>query len=44
MDTDFLDDIPAAAKTGAQHALLIAALLHLMSRYTLRSADHRIVD
>lgn len=39
MDNDFLDDMPAAGKAGPQHALLIAALLHLMSQYTLRSAD-----
>ena len=39
MNDDVLDDIPAAGTTGTRHALLIAALLHLMSQYTLRSAD-----
>jgi len=37
MDDDFLDDIPASASPSTRHALLTAALLHLMSQYTLRS-------
>jgi hypothetical protein len=39
MDDDFLDDSPAAGTPSSRHALLIAALLHLMSQYTLRSAQ-----
>ena len=39
MDDDFMDDGPDSARAGARHALLVAALLHLMSQYTLRSAD-----
>jgi hypothetical protein len=39
MDDDFLDDNPAAGTPSSRHALLIAALLHLMSQYTLRSAQ-----
>jgi hypothetical protein len=37
MDDDFLDDTPASGTPSSRHALLIAALLHLMSQYTLRS-------
>jgi hypothetical protein len=39
MDDDFLDDSPAAGTPSSRHALLIAALLHLMSQYTLRSTQ-----
>jgi hypothetical protein len=38
MDDDFLDDNPASGTPSTRHALLVAALLHLMSQYTLRSA------
>jgi hypothetical protein len=38
MDDDFLDDTPASGTPSTRHALLIAALLHLMSQYTIRSA------
>jgi len=38
MDDDFLDDTPASGTPSTRHALLVAALLHLMSQYTLRSA------
>lgn len=38
MDDDFLDDVPVAGTPSTRHALLIAALLHLMSQYTLRTA------
>jgi hypothetical protein len=38
MDDDFLDDTPASGTPSSRHALLIAALLHLMSQYTIRSA------
>jgi hypothetical protein len=37
MDDDFLDDIPALGSPSTRHALLTAALLHLMSQYTIRS-------
>jgi hypothetical protein len=39
MDDDFLDelDTPAARRT-TRHELLVAALLHLMSQYTINSA------
>jgi len=40
MDDDFLDDTPASGTPSTRHALLIAALLHLMSQYTIRSAKH----
>ncbi len=39
MDDDFLDDAPASGTPSTRHALLVAALLHLMSQYTLRSAS-----
>jgi hypothetical protein len=39
MDDDFLDDSPAAGTPSSRHALLISALLHLMSQYTLRSTQ-----
>jgi hypothetical protein len=39
MDDDFLDDSPASGTPSTRHALLIAALLHLMSQYTLRSVQ-----
>jgi len=39
MDDDFLDDSPGAGTPSSRHALLIAALLHLMSQYTLRSSQ-----
>jgi hypothetical protein len=38
VDDDFLDDSPVAGTPSSRYALLIAALLHLMSQYTLRSA------
>lgn len=38
MDDDFLDDVPTAGATSSRHALLTAALLHLMSQYTLSGA------
>jgi hypothetical protein len=38
MDDDFLDDVPAPGATSSRHALLTAALLHLMSQYTLSGA------
>jgi hypothetical protein len=38
MDDDFLDYNPASATPSTRPALLVAALLHLMSQYTLRSA------
>ncbi|WP_051971837.1 hypothetical protein [Massilia sp. 9096] len=37
MDDDFLDDIPVSSSPSTRHALLTAALLHLMSQYTMRS-------
>jgi hypothetical protein len=39
MDDDFLDDSPASGTPSTRHALLVAALLHLMSQYTLRSTQ-----
>jgi hypothetical protein len=39
MDDDFLDDTPASGTPSSRHALLVAALLHLMSQYTLRSTQ-----
>lgn len=39
MDDDFLDDTPASGTPSTRHALLVAALLHLMSQYTLRSVS-----
>jgi hypothetical protein len=39
MDDDFLDDTPASGTPSTRHALLVAALLHLMSQYTLRSTQ-----
>ena|GEM_PF-213486 len=42
MDDDFLDDSPVAGTPSSRHALLIAALLHLMSQYTLRSAQRSV--
>ncbi|MGB9107061.1 MAG: hypothetical protein WCC39_00100 [Telluria sp.] len=38
MNDDFLDDAPPAGTPSTRHALLVAALLHLMSQYTLRGA------
>jgi len=38
MDDDFLDDVPASGTPSTRHALLVAALLHLMSQYTLKTA------
>jgi hypothetical protein len=35
MDDDFLNDVPLPGATSSRHALLTAALLHLMSQYTL---------
>jgi hypothetical protein len=37
MDDDFLDELPASGSPSTRHALLTAALLHLMSQYTMRS-------
>jgi hypothetical protein len=37
MDDDFLEDIPVSDSASTRHALLTAALLHLMSQYTMRS-------
>jgi hypothetical protein len=37
MDDDFPDDIPVSSSPSTRHALLTAALLHLMSQYTMRS-------
>jgi hypothetical protein len=39
MDDDYLDDTPASGTPSTRHALLVAALLHLMSQYTLRSTQ-----
>lgn len=36
MDEDFLDDVSPSGKPSTRHALLIAALLQLMSQYTMR--------
>lgn len=38
MDDDFLDDVPASGTPSTRHALLVAALLHLMSQYTMKAA------
>ncbi len=38
MDDDFLDDVPVSGEPSIRHALLVAALLHLMSQYTMKSA------
>lgn len=38
MDNDFLDDLQLPGSTRAQHTLLVAALLHLMSHYTVNNA------
>lgn len=37
MDDDFLDDVLTSGTPSTRPALLTAALLHLMSQYTLRS-------
>lgn len=39
MDDDFLDDLPMPDSPRARHAVLVAALLHLMSHYTTRERD-----
>jgi hypothetical protein len=44
MDDDFLDYNPASATPSTRPALLVAALLHLMSQYTLRSAGRGARD
>lgn len=38
MDDDFLDELRMPATARDQHAVLVAALLHLMSHYTINSA------
>lgn len=43
MDDDFLDDVPASGTPSTRHALLVAALLHLMSHYTTRERDEPCV-
>jgi len=42
MDDDFLDDLRKPGAPQAQHALLVAALLHLMSHYTVNSAVNSV--
>jgi hypothetical protein len=37
MDDDYLDDERQPGTPSSQHALLVSALLHLMSQYALRS-------
>jgi len=39
MDDDYLDDDRAPGTPSSRHALLVAALLHLMSQYALRGRD-----
>lgn len=41
MDEDLLDELRMPASPRAQHAVLVAALLHLMSHYTIHSARGR---
>ena len=43
MDDNFLDDLPMPNAPRAQHAVLVAALLHLMSHYTTRERDQPCV-
>lgn len=38
MDEDLLDELSMPSSPRAQHAVLVAALLHLMSHYTINSA------
>ena len=38
MDEDLLDELRMPGSPRAQHAVLVAALLHLMSHYTINSA------
>jgi len=38
MDEDLLDELSMPHSPRAQHAVLVAALLHLMSHYTINSA------
>ena len=38
MDEDLLDELTMPSSPRAQHAVLVAALLHLMSHYTINSA------
>jgi len=40
MDEDLLDELSMPHSPRAQHAVLVAALLHLMSHYTINSALH----
>jgi hypothetical protein len=44
MDDDFLDELRKPGSPQAQHALLVAALLHLMSHYTMNSAVNSAVN
>jgi hypothetical protein len=41
MEDEFVDDVPAQGTPSSRHALLVAALLHLMSQYTLRKPDEQ---
>jgi hypothetical protein len=41
MDQDLLDELSMPHSPRAQHAVLVAALLHLMSHYTINSARGR---
>jgi hypothetical protein len=43
MDDNFLDDLPLPHSPPAQHAVLVAALLHLMSHYTTREREQPCV-
>jgi hypothetical protein len=43
MDDDFLNDLRMPSSPRAQNAVLVAALLHLMSHYTTRSRDEPCV-
>jgi len=38
MDENLLDELSMPSSPRAQHAVLVAALLHLMSHYTINSA------
>jgi hypothetical protein len=44
MDDEFTDDLAAPGTPSSRHALLVAALLHLMSQYTLRKPGERPED
>lgn len=43
MDDNFLDELQMPSSPRAQHAVLVAALLHLMSHYTTRERDEPCV-